>query len=67
MERAGLDVLAEAEAHQPSTKFARSLASEGQRQRVSWVRLADGDPVGDSSGQHTGLARPCAGHDGDEA
>ncbi len=66
VERPGLDVVAEPEAQQATTEFAGGLAGERERQRVAGVGVAEGDPMGDPPCQDAGLARPCAGHDGDE-
>ena len=66
MERAGLDVVADAGAAQPPAQLAGGLPGERQGQGVAGVGRADRDAVGDAPCQHAGLAGPGAGDDGDE-
>ena len=64
VERAGFDVVAEAERAEPVPQLAGRLAGEGDAQDVAGVRLAGGDAVGEPGGEHPRLARAGGRDDG---
>ena len=51
----------------PLAHLAGGLVGERDRQHLEWRRLALGQDVGDTVGQHAGLARAGAGQDEDRA
>ena len=55
-----------ARAAESTTQLARRLAGERERQRVAGVGGAGHDPVGDATGEHSGLAGTGPGDDRDQ-
>ena len=73
VERAGDDVVAESERAEAVPQLSRGLPGEGEGEHPARVGLVDRDPIGDATGEHSGLAgagtrehdeRPALGGDG---
>ena len=63
MERAGCDIVAEAEGAGTASEFAGGAPGEGDGENATGIDGAGGRLPGDAAGEDAGLAGPGTGHD----